>query len=255
MMKILAVIQARGGSKGVPGKNIKPLAGKPLIAWTIEETKRSKLLTRTIVSTDDEEIARISRQFGAEVPFLRPAALAQDLSTSLDVMLHALDWLKTNETYIPDVVVLLPPTAPLRRAEDIDTAIVLLLDSPEADSVRPIIESSKHPYKTLRIHDAHLESFFSPEITGFDEPYDLPRQLFPKAYVYSGALQVMWRKTLLEQKSLTGKKSKYFFMKTEDSINIDSPIEFELAEILLAKRMNTQDRRLISAQQDTTRLK
>jgi len=236
-VNILAIIQARGGSKSIPKKNIKLLAGKPMIAWTIEEAKRSKLLTRVIVSTDDEEIAQIAKQHGAEVPFMRPAEFAQDLSTSLDVNLHALEWLEKNENYVPDVVVMLPPTAPLRTAEDIDKAVEILLKSPDADSVKPLIEAAKHPYKALKVDGEFVEPFFSKEITGHDEPYDLPRQLFPKSYVYSGALQAMWRKTLTEKKSLTGRKAKYFLMKPDDCINIDSPAEFELAEILLRRRL------------------
>lgn len=236
-MEVLAIIQARGGSKGIPKKNIKILAGKPLIAWTIEEAKKSKLLTRLIVSTDDEEIAQIAKQYGAEVPFMRPAEFAQDLSTSLDVNLHALEWLEKNENYIPDAVVMLPPTTPLRLVADIDKAVDILLKSPDADSVKPIMEGAKHPYKSLKINGEFVEPFLPKEITGHDEPYDLPRQIFPNAYIYTGVLQAMWRKTLVEQKSMTGKKAKYFLMDPENCINIDSPTEFELAEILMNKRL------------------
>jgi CMP-N-acetylneuraminic acid synthetase len=239
-MEILGVIPARGGSKGVPGKNIKPLLGKPLIAWTIDEAKKSKLLTRTIVSTDDSEIAEIARSYSAEVPFLRPAEISQDLSTSVEVLRHALDWLKEHEGYEPDIMVLLPPTAPLLQAKDIDRAIGLLIESPDADSVRPVIESSKHPYKTLRLEGEYVKAFFPKEVSGFDEPFDLPRQLFPKAYVYSGAMQVMWRRTLRELNSLTGGKSKYFLMRPEDSINIDTALDFKLAEILLTQRLKNE---------------
>ncbi len=237
-VEILAVIPARGGSKSLPRKNLKSLCGQPLIVWTIAEAKKSKHLTRIIVSTNDTEIATVAKQFGAEVPFLRPAELAADLSSSLDALSHALDWLEKNEGYVPDAVALLPPTAPLRKAEDIERGIELLLRSPEADSVRPVIESPKHPYKTLALDGEYLKPFFSEEITGFSEPYDLPRQMLPKAYVYSGALQVAWTKTIREQKSLTGRKSKYFLMKPEDSVNIDGPIDFKLAEVLMAERLS-----------------
>lgn len=235
-LEILGIIPARGGSKSIPRKNIKPLLGKPLIVWTIEACRGSKLLTRFIVSTDDPEIAEISKKYGAEVPFLRPAEIAGDLSPSLDLMLQALGWFKENEKYQPDILVLLPPTAPLRQAEDIDRGIGVMLAPPESDSVRPVIESPKHPYKTLKIEGDFLAPFFLKDVTGFDEPYDLPRQLFPKAYIYSGAMQIMWRKTLTKQKSLTGKKSKYFLMRPEDSINIDSEIDFLMAELLMKQR-------------------
>lgn len=235
-LKVLGFIAARGGSKSVPRKNIKFLAGKPLIAWTIEETKKSKYLDRIIVSTEDPEIAEIARRYGAEVPFLRPQKLAEDLVQVPEVILNALEWLEKNERYFVDVVALLPPTGPLRRAEDIDKGIMTLINSPEADSVRPIIESPKHPYKALSLEGEYLKPFFAKEVTGFDEPYDLPRQLFPKAYIYSGAMQIIWTRTLKNLKSLTGNKSKYFLMSPENSVNIDYPLDFEFAEFLIKKQ-------------------
>lgn len=239
-MLVYAIIPARGGSKGVPGKNIRLLNGKPLIAWTIEAAKKSRHLTRIIVSTDDSEIAGVSRQYGAEVPFFRPHELAEDLSHTKDALLHALDWLEKHEHAVPDIVVLLPPTAPLRTGEDIDRGIETLLRMPEADSVRPIIESPKHPYKSLKIRGDYLEPFFPKSVTGFDEPYDLPRQLLPKAFVYSGAMQVIRRDTLLRQQSLTGRRSAYFFMKHEDSVNIDSLLDFQFAEMLMNERLKNE---------------
>lgn len=238
-MKILGIIGARGGSKSIPGKNIKMIAGKPLIAWTIEEAKKSKLLTRVIVSTDDEEIARVAREFGVEVPFLRPKELAEDLSTDVDFLLHALDWLKDNEGYEPEIVVRLPPTSPLRTAENINEGIQKLLNNSEADSVRPIIEVPKHPYKfwKISVDGKWLEQFLLREFTGFDEPQNLPRQLFPRVYMHTGAMDVVRVKTLREQKSTSGEKIAYFFMKPEESINIDSLADFKYAEFLLDRRL------------------
>jgi len=115
-MEILAIIPGRGGSKGVPGKNIKMLLGKPLIAWTIEEAKKSKYLTRIIVSTDSQEIADIAKQYGAEVPFLRLVEISGDLATDVEFLLHALDFLKEKENYEPEIILRLPPTSPLRTA-------------------------------------------------------------------------------------------------------------------------------------------
>lgn len=238
-MNILAIIPARGGSKSIPRKNIKLLAGKPLIAWTIEEAKKSRHLTRVIVSTDDEEIAAVARAYGAEVPFLRPQEISGDLATDVEFLLHALDQLKASEGYEPEIVVRLPPTSPLRTAAHIDEGIETLLADPNADAVRPICEAPKHPYKLWKISEdtKYLETCLPKSLTGFDEPHNLPRQLFPKVYIHTGAMDVMRTKTIRELKSTSGKKLGYFFMKPEDSINIDHPIDFEIAEILMQKRL------------------
>ena len=134
MTKILGLITARGGSKGIPGKNIKPLAGKPLIAWTIEAANNSRLLSQVIVSTDDNEIARSAQAWGAEVPFKRPEELAQDQSSHLDVVLHALQWYQLQHRALPEYVMLLQPTSPLRTANDIDAAISLAAQK-QADAI------------------------------------------------------------------------------------------------------------------------
>lgn len=239
--KILAVIPARGGSKSIPRKNIKLIAGKPLIAWTIEAAKNSKFINRLIVSTDDPEIAAVSKQYGAEVPFLRPAEISQDLSTDVEFLTQALDWLKEKENYEPDIILRLPPTSPLRTARHIDEGIQKLIDNPEADAVRPICEAPKHPYKLWKISEdeKYLEPFLPKSFTGFDEPHNLPRQLFPKACVHTGAMDIMRLKTIRELKSTSGKKLAYFFMDPESSVNIDHPIDFEIAEILLKKRLKS----------------
>ena len=243
-MQILAIIPGRGGSKSIPRKNIRLLCGKPLIAWTIEQAKRSRLLTRSIVSTDDAEIAAVAREYGAEVPFLRPKEIAQDLSTDAEFLLHALDWLRDNEGYEPEIVLRLPPTSPLRTAEHIDRGIQKLLDTPEADAVRPICESPKHPYKLWRVAETGewLEPFFPKEITGFDEPHNLPRQMLPKAYVHTGAMDVIRVRTLREQNSTSGKRLAHFLMDPADSVNIDYPIDFEIAEFLMQKRQERETR-------------
>lgn len=237
-MEILGIIPARGGSKGVPGKNIKMLVGKPLIAWTIQEAKQSSLLTRIIVSTDDEKIANVAREYGAEVPFLRPKELSQDMSTDIDFLDHAINALSKIDGYIPDIIVRLPPTSPLRTVNDIDMGIRKLLDSPDADAVRPITEVPKHPYKFWKISDdiRYLESFLSKDITGFDEPHNLPRQLFPAVYMHTGAMDILRLKTLKEQRSTSGNKLAYFFMDPEHSMNIDSPLDFKIAELLMRER-------------------
>jgi len=239
-MEVLGIIPARGGSKGIPRKNIKLLLGRPLIAWTIEEAQKSRYTTRLIVSTDDEEIAEVASRFGAEVPFLRPKEIAGDLATDVEFLTHALDALKEKENYKPDIILRLPPTSPLRRSEHIDKGIEILLANDEADASRPITEAPKHPYKmwTISIDDKFIDPFLPQSFTGMDEPYNLPRQLLPKVYIHTGAMDVMRLRTIREMKSTSGKKTAYFFMDPEDSINIDHPLDFELAELLLKKRIN-----------------
>ena len=238
-MEILGIIPARGGSKGIPGKNIKELAGKPLIAWTIEEAKKSKFLTRTIISTEDVYIAEVAREHGGEIPFMRPIELAQDLSEDIEFIEHALVTLKATEGYQPDIIVRLAPTSPLRIAEDIDRGIQTILQDHLADSVRPIVESPKHPYKMWKIagDGKRLHPFLSKEFTGFDEPYNLPRQLFPKLYVHTGAVDVMRRETIEKYRSTSGRNVGFFHMPEERSINIDHPIDFEIADVLMRKRL------------------
>lgn len=238
-MEILAVIPARGGSKVIPRKNIKMLCGKPLIAWTIEEAKKSRHLTRVIVSTDDGEIADVARQYGADVPFLRPKEISGDLATDVEFLNHALDFLKESEGYEPDVVLRLPPTSPLRTAEHIDQGIEALLKDPQATGSRPITEAPKHPYKMWRVSDdeKYIEPFLPKDFTKMDEPYNLPRQALPKAHVHTGAMDVMRLHTIRHLKSTSGPRLAYFHMKPEDSINIDNLTDFALAELLMRERL------------------
>jgi len=238
-MHILAIIPARGGSKGIPRKNIKPLAGKPLIAWMIDAAKGSKHVTRTMVSTDDDEIAAVAREHGADVPFLRPKDIAADMSTDVEFLTHALETLKESEGYEPDVVLRLPPTSPLTTSAHIDQGIETLISDETLDAVRPIIEVPKHPYKFWKISDdgKTLEPFLSKEFTGFDEPHNLPRQLFPKVHMHTGSMDVMRPRTVLEMKSTSGNRLGFFEMPLECSVNIDHPLDFDLAELLLRRRL------------------
>src|SRR5512133_3705377 len=151
MTELLAVIPARGGSKGIPRKNIRNFAGYPLIAWSIAAAKKSELVTRVIVSTDDEEIAAVAREWGAETPFLRPAEFAQDKTTDLPVFEHALKWLAENEKYCPDVVVQLRPTSPIRPKGLVDAAVRVLLEHADADSVRGVVPAGQNPHKMWRL--------------------------------------------------------------------------------------------------------
>lgn len=241
-MKILGIIPARGGSKGVPKKNIKLFNGKPLIAWTTDEVVKSKFLSRTIVSTDDPEIAEIAQSLGAEVPFIRPTEISGDLSTDYEFIIHALDFLKNNDQYEPDIIVRLPPTSPLRTAEHIDEGIQKLLDTPRADAVRPIYEVSKHPFKFWKISNNRkfLKPFLPKSFTGFDEPANLPRQLFPSVYCHTGAVDVIWTNTIRLKKSVSGENLAYFMMAEKDSVNIDTLSDFFIAEQLMKRRISAE---------------
>lgn len=198
--KILAIIPARGGSKRVPEKNIRNLAGRPLIAYTIEHSKSSKYINRVIVSTDSEDIARVAREYGAETPFLRPLELAQDNTPDFPVFEHALAWLKENDNYVPDVIVQLRPTSPLREVADVDAAIELLLAHPEADSVRTVIEPQSSPYKMYRVAE---NGFVEPLMRSL-ELASSPDQKLPHVYRHIGTADVIWAKTLLGKKHISG---------------------------------------------------
>src|SRR5512134_4019719 len=147
MTEILALIPARGGSKGIPRKNIRSFAGYPLIAWSIAAAKQAACVTRIIVSTDDAEIAAVAREYGAETPFLRPAELAQDQTTDLPVFEHVIEWLEANEGYQPDIVIQLRPTSPIRPKDCIDHAVKILMEHTEADCVRGVVTAGQNPYK------------------------------------------------------------------------------------------------------------
>lgn len=195
MNKIVAIIPARGGSKGVPRKNIREIAGKPLIAWTIETALLCEMLDRVIVSTEDEEIAKIANQCGAGVPFLRPLDIAQDNTPDLPVYQHALSWLNEHEKYCPDIIVWLRPTAPLRIVEDIEGAIKLLTET-KADCVRTVCKAEHHPYWMKQLNGNRLLHF----LEGIEETKKYyRRQLLPPVYRLNGAVDVTWRETVMEK--------------------------------------------------------
>lgn len=204
MTEILALIPARGGSKGIPRKNIRSFAGYPLIAWSIAAARQSALATRVIVSTDDEEIAAVAREFGAEVPFLRPSELAQDDTTDLPVFEHALKWLEENEGYEPEIVVQLRPTSPLRPKGMADDAIRILLKHADADCVRGVVPAGQNPFKMWRFDgaDKPLKSLL--EVDGIPEPYNAPRQILPPVYWQTGHIDAIRIATITRKKSLTG---------------------------------------------------
>ncbi len=234
--EILAVIPARGGSKGVPQKNIRPLAGKPLIYYAIEAARRARRVTRTIVSTDSPEIARIAERLGAEVPFLRPPELAVDDVQDLPVFDHALRWLEENEAFRPTAVVHIRPTAPLRTARHIDAAIKVLLAHPEWDSVRSICPAPKHPFKMWRLDRGMLKPFVPERLSGIREAYNYPRQKLPSAYVQNGSVDVIWTKTIVRGRSMSGRVIGAYLMAETESVNIDTEIDFIVSEALMCSR-------------------
>jgi N-acylneuraminate cytidylyltransferase len=234
MPEILALIPARGGSKSIPRKNIRPFAGYPLIAYSIAAACKSKLVTRTIVSTDDAEIAAIARQYGAETPFLRPAELAQDLTTDYPVFTQALAWLDDNESYHPEVVVQLRPTSPIRPPHCVDHAVQLLLDHPEADSVRGVVSSGQNPHKMWRITpQGTMIPLLS--VPGIAEPYNAPRQNLPPTYWQTGHIDAIRVEAIFQKKSLTGDTILPLVIDPRYTIDIDTLNDWKRAEWMIAQ--------------------
>ena len=203
--EVLAVIPARGGSKGIPHKNIRDFAGYPLIAYSIVAGLQAETVTRVIVSTDDEKIAAVARQWGAETPFLRPAEFAQDQTTDLPVFQHALKWLAENEGYRPDVVVQLRPTSPVRPVGLVDEAVRMLLARPEADSVRGVVPAGQNPHKMWRIDPGSGQMKNLLDVPGLLEPYNAPRQALPPVFWQTGHVDAIRPRAILEMDSMSGR--------------------------------------------------
>jgi len=220
-LEVLAIIPARGGSKGIPRKNIRDFAGFPLITYSIAAAQQSEAVTRVIVSTDDEEIAAVAREWGAEVPFLRPAELARDETLDLPVFEHALSWLAEHEQYHPDLVIQLRPTSPVRPADLIDRAVAKLAAHPEADSVRGIVPAGQNPHKMWRVgSDGRLQSLL--KVDGISEPYNAPRQTLPSIYWQTGHIDVIRPATILEKHSMSGDVILAVHIDPQYTIDIDN---------------------------------
>src|SRR5512143_878211 len=206
MTDILAIIPARGGSKGIPRKNIRDFAGYPLLAYSIAAALQASSVTRLIVSTDDAEIAAVGREWGAETPFLRPAEFAQDDSTDLPLFEDALRWLALNEEYHPDVVVQLRPTSPIRPRDCVDRAVGILLAHKDADSVRGVVPAGQNPHKMWKLsgEDAPMKNLL--EVPGLAEPYNAPRQSLPQIYWQTGHVDAIRAQTILQKGSMSGAK-------------------------------------------------
>jgi CMP-N,N'-diacetyllegionaminic acid synthase len=234
MDRILGLIPARGGSKSIPRKNLATLAGRPLLAYTCDAALGAKRLTRVVLSTDDEEIARVGSECGLEVPFLRPAELARDDTPSVAVARHCLEWLAEREGFKADVVALLQPTSPLRRAHHIDEALEQLEET-GADTVVSVVEVPHRfsPYSVMKVQDGRLRDFCEAPV-----PFDrYRRQDMPPLYARNGPAVLAARtQVVMEENSFYGSQVVPYLMGTADSIDIDSPFDLELTAWLLERR-------------------
>ena len=229
---MIAIIPARGGSKGLPGKNILPFCGKPLIAWTIETALECKALDRVIVSTDSEEIAGVARTYGAEVPGLRPAELALDTSSSIDVFIYL--WKKlTDDSYANSTpFIILQPTAPLRNPNDIKEALKIFHEK-QADSVISVSEATHPPVWAKKIDSKGiLKDYFETSESL------LNRQQIPAAYMPNGAIFILKKELVLKNRNYYSDKTYPYLMPFERSFDIDNIWDFRIAEFIMNSQLN-----------------
>ena len=225
-MKTLAIITARGGSKGIHKKNIVSLRKKPLIYYTLKAAKESRFLDKIIVSTDDNKIARVAIDEGVSVPFKRPKNISHDTASSKEVIKHALKFLEKNENYIPDIIVILQPTSPLRSPNLIDRSIQLLQKS-KASSVISVKKVKSHPFLNFRCKGSLLE----PLKKDFEKYYQ--RQKFSNLYYPTGAIYTFWYDTLKKYDSYYGPRIKPIITSDEDSIDVDSLFDLFICEMTM----------------------
>jgi YrbI family 3-deoxy-D-manno-octulosonate 8-phosphate phosphatase len=233
-VNVLAIIPARGGSKGIPRKNIRHFSGFPLIAWSIAAALQAETVTRTLVSTDDEEIAGVAREWGAETPFLRPAEFAQDQTTDLPVFEHALKWLAEHEKYRPDVMVQLRPTSPIRPHGCVDAAVKTLLAHPDADSVRGVVPAGQNPHKMWRLpsgENGPMKNLL--DVPRLDEPYNAPRQILPPVYWQTGHIDAIRTATILGS-SMSGRNIYPLVIDPRFTVDLDNLNDWAKAEWLAA---------------------
>lgn len=232
-MKILVIIPARSGSKGITHKNIRNFRGKPLLAWSIEQAKQSKYYgyMKLIVSTDSEEYAVISQKYGAETPFLRPKEISKDLSTDYECINHCVKWLQKNQNYESDIILHLRPTQPCRKVEDIDKCIELFWDiKEEYDSLRSVVLFDKSPYKMYSIDENNI--LLNPlyrEKSGINEPYNQCRQILPKTYLHNGYIDII-NTNIIDKSTISGNKIYPYVMHKSDTIDIDTLDDWIKAE-------------------------
>ena len=226
--KVLAIIPARAGSKGLLHKNVRLLGGHPLLSYSIAAGSLCKIIDRVIVSTDSAEYSRIAVKYGAEVPFLRPLSLAGDKSTDDEFFRHAFEWLEKNENYVPDLVVHLRPTTPLREISVIQNAVAFMEKNNHSTSLRSASKTHLTPYKMFRENKGYMVPFLNFE--GVQEFYNLPRQHFEDAYIPNGYVDILRPKILLETNLLHGPNIKLW--ETPDVPDIDTEQEMDLASAL-----------------------
>lgn len=228
--EILALIPARGGSKGLPGKNIKLLLGKPLIAWTIEQALDSKYLDKVIVSTDDQKIAAISKKYGAEVPFLRPKELARDDSPTIDTILYVLNYFGQKKIFF-DYLALLEPTSPLRKREDIDNGIKKLIDNEKiANSLVSVGEIAlESPFISKKVDkNGYVKPFYEKKKMAATRRQDLPKAYFPYGVIYLSKIDALKKyKTFYQKKTLP------LFIKRKQNYEIDDMYDLICVEAIL----------------------
>tara|TARA_A100001011_G_scaffold400523_1_gene515894 strand:+ start:15841 stop:16560 length:720 start_codon:yes stop_codon:yes gene_type:complete len=228
-MKVLAIIPARKGSKGLKDKNIQMLNGHPLISYSIVAAVKAKKINKIICSTDSKKIALIARRYGAETPFIRPSKYAKDLSTDLEVFTHCLKWLKKTENYTPDLIVHLRPTSPIRFLKDIDKGLKIILKNKSIDSVRSVSDPFTTPYKMWKKnYNGNLVPLL--KLKNNNEPYNTARQLLPKIFAQTGTLDITRAATIFKKKSMTGDNIYPLFIKNKHFVDIDNSINLRAAE-------------------------
>jgi CMP-N,N'-diacetyllegionaminic acid synthase len=233
-LEVLALIPARGGSRSIPRKNVVELGGHPLIYYSIEQAIQSQQISRVIVTTDDDEIAKVALESGAEVPFKRPGEFATDTAQDYGVFRHALEWLEEHESYVPDLVVHLRPTGPIRKVELIDQAIGMMLANPDADSLRSMSPAELTPYKMWQFDGV----FASPVIVDPEnsESHSAPRQSLPPVYWQNGYVDVIRPRTVMDLNSMAGKHVLPFVV-SEPIYELDYPDDIPgLVAALTAKQ-------------------
>jgi CMP-N,N'-diacetyllegionaminic acid synthase len=220
MVEILCIIPARSGSKGIKNKNIMNFNGKPLLAWSIEQAQKCDYKMKIILSTDNQEYADIAIKYGAEVPFLRPSNISDDLSTDFEFINHCVNWLKDNENYTCDIILQLRPTSPTRNVEDINKALKLFIKNRDKfDSLRSVIPFEKSPFKMYSLNDNKLTPLFN-KINNIQEPYNQPRQILPQCYLHNGYIDIL-NTSILNDNTISGKSILPFIMGDNNNLDID----------------------------------
>ncbi len=238
MNKVLAIIPARGGSKGIYMKNVQKLAGKPLIQYTIEQAHKSRLITQTIVSTDNQKIKKIVEELGVEVPFLRPKKYSKDNSSLLEVITHTLNFLQKKSLKLPEIITLLQPTNPLRTTEMINRSIKLLQRS-DGTSVLSVFTRRQHPFRAFKVED----KFLKPLRKDFEKYYQ--RQKLPAVYYPTGTIYTFWTSTLKKYNSIFGPKIIPMIAKdNEHHLDIDNYFDMFLCEMVLKNWIKYKQRKI-----------